>query len=79
MSVIAQMLAPNHMMRVHPKSRFSTAMDQTETCGRFTVSRSSSTVKHVGNAVVVFDKSRVVPLYEASAPASVPLRLDSRW
>lgn len=39
---------------------------QHEVCGRFPVTAASQVVKHVGDAVVVFDSSRVVPLFEAS-------------
>jgi len=38
-----------------------------ENCGNFTVSAKSATVKHVGDAMVISDESRVVPLFQASA------------
>eukprot|EP00929_Paragymnodinium_shiwhaense_P023031 TRINITY_DN14517_c0_g2_i1.p1 TRINITY_DN14517_c0_g2~~TRINITY_DN14517_c0_g2_i1.p1 ORF type:complete len:669 (+),score=49.58 TRINITY_DN14517_c0_g2_i1:57-2063(+) len=36
-------------------------------CGRFQVTAQSNAVKHVGDAMVVFDEKRVAPLYEVSA------------
>eukprot|EP00929_Paragymnodinium_shiwhaense_P023033 TRINITY_DN14517_c0_g3_i2.p1 TRINITY_DN14517_c0_g3~~TRINITY_DN14517_c0_g3_i2.p1 ORF type:complete len:674 (+),score=92.14 TRINITY_DN14517_c0_g3_i2:74-2023(+) len=36
-------------------------------CGRFQVNAESNLVRHVGDAMVVFDEQRVAPLYEASA------------
>lgn len=38
-------------------------------CGRFQVSAASKAVKHVGDALVVADARRVVPLFEARAEA----------
>lgn len=42
---------------------------QNRTCGNFQVTAQSNVIKHVGDAVVVFDESRVVPLWQASAKA----------
>jgi len=36
-------------------------------CGNHTVSAQSNSIRHVGDAVVIFDQSRVVPLFRASA------------
>jgi len=38
-----------------------------ETCGRFSVSAKSATIKHVGDAVVVKDERRVAPLFMVTA------------
>jgi len=38
-----------------------------ETCGRFSVTASSATIKHVGNAVVVKSERRVAPLFMVTA------------
>lgn len=42
---------------------------QNRTCGNFQVTAQSDVIKHVGDAVVVFDERRVVPLWQASAKA----------
>lgn len=41
-------------------------LNQPAPCGNFHISAESKHVRHVGDAVVVFDESRVVPLFEAS-------------
>merc|ERR1711971_778538 len=38
-----------------------------EACGRFDVTSKSNVIKHVGDAVVVFDEKRVTPLFQASS------------
>eukprot|EP00913_Durusdinium_trenchii_P000319 g292.t1 len=45
----------------------ATVAGRAATCGNFTVKAQSNVIKHVGDAVVVFDESRVVPLWQASA------------
>lgn len=46
-----------------------------QACGRLSVTAASNAIKHVGDAVVVFDQSRVVPLFEASGEQFS----QSRW
>ncbi|CAJ1347933.1 unnamed protein product [Effrenium voratum] len=45
----------------------SSLASRARTCGNFSVKAESRVVKHVGDAVVVFDESRVVPLWQVSA------------
>lgn len=47
---------------------------QMKHCGNLSISAQSNIIRHVGDAVVVFDKSRVVPLFRASGSGFCP-----RW
>lgn len=52
---------------------------QLKILGRFAVTAESESVRHVGDAIVVFDPWRVVPLFEASATGFVePTPAESR-
>jgi hypothetical protein len=42
------------------------AAGNTYTMGRLTVTRESDHIRHVGNAMVIFDHRRIAPLFEAS-------------
>lgn len=37
-------------------------------CGNFTITRESSSIRYVGDAIVAFDSSRIAPLFMATAP-----------
>jgi len=55
----------------------SKPLDQPAACGNYYISAQSQNVRHVGDAVVVFDPSRVVPLAEASGSCFRTDRLPS--
>mmetsp|Transcript_91208 Transcript_91208/g.175602 ORF Transcript_91208/g.175602 Transcript_91208/m.175602 type:complete len:488 (-) Transcript_91208:176-1639(-) len=47
-------------------------MPEQESCGRFAVGARSQSIKHVGDAIVVFNERRVIPLFEAAAGQFLP-------
>lgn len=56
-------------------------LDQQQRCGNFWITKESTKVRYVGDAVVVFDPARIAPLFEASVPCdplhSTELHSDS--
>jgi len=53
-------------------------MPEQESCGQFLVGARSQSIKHVGDAIVVFNERRVVPLFEAAADQFLPYQA-ARW
>jgi len=53
-------------------------LTESRTMGRFNVTAESSAVRHVGDAIVVFDEARIAPLFESTSryefnrPQSLP-------
>jgi hypothetical protein len=55
-------------------------MPEQESCGRFAVGAQSQSIKHVGDAIVVFNDRRVIPLFEAAADEFLPYSAArSQW
>eukprot|EP00930_Biecheleria_cincta_P018345 TRINITY_DN14324_c0_g5_i1.p1 TRINITY_DN14324_c0_g5~~TRINITY_DN14324_c0_g5_i1.p1 ORF type:complete len:737 (+),score=90.83 TRINITY_DN14324_c0_g5_i1:82-2292(+) len=54
------------------------ALLSTAACGSQRISAQSNAIRHVGDAVVVFDEKRVVPLYQASGDAFKSSRYSSQ-